>query len=487
MHAQDPVAFHARMGVHMRYLFAFISVLALGVLGCGETAGTGGSGGTAGTGGSGGMGGGGAIAGTGGDGGTDVMREWGTPELIETDAEDARFARVAMDPSGNAIAVWQQSDGTRTNIWSNRYTPTSGWGTAELIENDNAGIAWGPGVAMDPSGNAIAVWQQSDGTRENIWSNRYTATSGWSSAELIENDDTGSATRPQVAINPSGNAVAVWQQSDGTRENIWSNRYTATSGWSSAELVETDTGDALFPQVAIDPSGYALAVWQHWGGQSFYIVAELYRPHVGWGSGALVENAGGSAFPEVAMDENGNAVAVWQQSDGTRTSIWSSRSRYKPSNVWDWDWVEIIENDNAGNAFTSSLAMDPSGRAVAVWEQYDGLRFNIWSNRYTPSDGWGTAELLENDNAGDAATPRVAVDPHGKAVAVWQQSDGTRTNIWSNRYTPSDGWGTAELLENDNAGDALEPDVAMDAGGNAIAVWYQWDDMRRNIWSSRLQ
>jgi hypothetical protein len=41
----------------MRYLFGFICVLALGVMGCGETAGTGGSGGSAGT------------SGTGGDGG----------------------------------------------------------------------------------------------------------------------------------------------------------------------------------------------------------------------------------------------------------------------------------------------------------------------------------------------------------------------------------------------------------------------------------
>ena len=45
----------------MRYLFGFICVLALGVMGCGETAGTGGSGGTAGSGGVGGDGGTGGV------------------------------------------------------------------------------------------------------------------------------------------------------------------------------------------------------------------------------------------------------------------------------------------------------------------------------------------------------------------------------------------------------------------------------------------
>jgi hypothetical protein len=71
------------------------------------------------------------------------------------------------------LAVWDQSDGTRSNIWSNRYTPTGGWGTAERIETDDAGNALGPHVAIDGGGNAVVVWDQSDGTRANIWSNRF--------------------------------------------------------------------------------------------------------------------------------------------------------------------------------------------------------------------------------------------------------------------------------------------------------------------------
>jgi hypothetical protein len=54
----------------MRYLFGFMCVLALGVMGCGETAGTGGSGGTGGVGGgSAGAGGTAGSAGSGGSGG----------------------------------------------------------------------------------------------------------------------------------------------------------------------------------------------------------------------------------------------------------------------------------------------------------------------------------------------------------------------------------------------------------------------------------
>jgi len=49
---------------------------------------------------------------------------------------------------------------------------------------------------------------------------------------------------------------------------------------------------------------------------------------------------------------------------------------------------------------------------------------------------WGTAELVETANAGDAgrsALPQIAFDGSGNALAVWEQPDGTRASIWSNR------------------------------------------------------
>ena len=42
--------------------------------------------------------------------------------------------------------------------------------------------------------------------------------------------------------------------------------------------------------------------------------------------------------------------------------------------------------------------------------------------------------LIEDDNRGDALGQWVAVDSNGNAIVVWAQSDGTRLNIWSNRF-----------------------------------------------------
>ena len=48
-----------------------------------------------------------------------------------------------------------------------------GWGTAERIETDDSGHAAGVQIGVDTSGNAIAVWSQDDGSRNNIWAKRY--------------------------------------------------------------------------------------------------------------------------------------------------------------------------------------------------------------------------------------------------------------------------------------------------------------------------
>lgn len=40
-----------------------------------------------------------------------------------------------------------------------------------------------------------------------------------------DRDDAGDAERPQVAVDPSGNAVAVWTWSDGTTYKVRAARY----------------------------------------------------------------------------------------------------------------------------------------------------------------------------------------------------------------------------------------------------------------------
>ncbi len=393
------------------------------------------------------------------------------------------------------MAVWVQSDGTLSNVWASRYTPSAGWGTATLIETDNAGNAAAPQIALDGSGNAVAVWTQSDGSRDNVWANRYTLGTGWGTAALIETDNLGSASEVKLAVNAAGQAQAVWAQSDGSRTNIWANRFVPPTGWGTATLLETDNlGAANAPQIAVDSNGNAVALWQQSDGTRTNIWVNRFVQGA-WGGAQLIENnnAGNASAPQLAVDTNGNAVAVWKQANGVpglgigfdrSAAIWANR--FTPGS--GWGSAATIEPETAGESNDPQIAMDASGNVQAVWQRtiFGMVTINATTtteaNRYTAGTGWGTSQQL----AVSMFNARFATNAQGKEpVLIWSDTN----NFWSLRYTPSTGWGSRTLVFDDFRSGSPGPSLnqlamTFDATGNAVAVFARLDGLQGNLWAN---
>ena len=90
------------------------------------------------------------------------------------------------------------------------------------------------------------------------------------------------------------------------------------------------------------------------------------------------------------------------------------------------DIVVTAEFDSALNEATVTTAIESVSGQTLDMSQTWGFR--------TRDGEWGDPVLIEISNAGSASDPQVAADPNGNAVAVWTQSDGTRFNIWANRF-----------------------------------------------------
>ena len=371
---------------------------------------------------------------------------WGAAETMGRTWEGGAGAQyeVVMDVNGNGVAVWW--DGASDGVWANRYTPTGAWGTEERIESIS-GQANGPKVTFDPNGNALAIWSQWDGSVSvedlpvySIWANRYSPSDGWGVAELLENNEER-AHSPQLATDADGNAVAVWCHWDDSlsilglrRYSIWANRYTATGGWGTAELVENaGAWGQSQPQIAMNADGDAQVIWSQRDGAEYSIWAKRYSPTGAWGVAERVDADRGAGptrrHPQVAVDANGNALALWQQGDdGTapRYDIWANRY------TWDdgWGVPELIETDDLLTASGARLAIDPMGNGLAVWLQYDRDSYPdgsaIWANRYRVSGGWGAAERIENPH--HSSDPALAMDANGNALVVWEA--WTLGGIW---------------------------------------------------------
>ena len=79
---------------------------------------------------------------------------------------------------------------------------------------------------------------------------------------------------------------------------------------------------------------------------------------------------------------------------------------------------------------------------------------------------WRTPQNL----ASDSYAPEVAVSPQGTAVAVWVGWDGVNTRIQASARPKGGAWGAPVFIGGANQNTEL-PHVAMDAQGNAVAVW----------------
>jgi hypothetical protein len=406
---------------------------------------------------------------------------WSGATTVEISAESADQPHVSYNASGHAMAVWTQFDGIVTSIWGSKFDqPSNTWRKAALVEQITGGNAAGPKVSVDAAGNALVVWQQrvtGGASQWSIYANHYRISTGtWATAEPIETGTAGDAVAPKVVVDAGGNGLAVWRQFDGAHADVWANRYTAsTTSWGTPTLLESDdTGNADAPRIAMDGDGNAIAVWSQkvFGWNS--ILANRFTTSTGsWGTATLVEtnDTSNAKFPEIAVDSTGNAMVVWRE-DTAPSRIASNRFNM---GAGTWGTPALIDT-GASVATSPAVAMDGYGNALAAWTQGD----DAMANRFDAGTGtWGAPVLIEANNMGPVGVYDVviAADKAGNAIAVWDQFDGIQTNIFANRYNAGNGtWGTAAVIETDDAGPARSVRIANDPlTGSALAVWTQED------------
>ncbi len=87
----------------------------------------------------------------------------------------------------------------------------------------------------------------------------------------------------------------------------------------------------------------------------------------------------------------------------------------------------------SGAAYGVSVYAQPAGQSCAVSNGAGTVAGVNVTHVAVSCRGWGVAALIEKDDA-DAYDPQIAIDASGNALAVWAQRDGARWNIWANRY-----------------------------------------------------
>jgi hypothetical protein len=178
----------------------------------------------------------------------------------------------------------------------------------------------------------VAVWTRRNSPTDVVQSSRRPAGGSWETAVTLSVAG-DSAEAPQVSLDPSGNAVAVWSRTDATPRVIQAAERPAGGGWLPPALLSVIGRSANEPQVATDSVGNAVAVWAREDGANTIVQAAGHDGHGPELRSLLVPGAG------TVREELAFSVSPFD--------VWS------PVGVASWDFGD--ESGAGGNAVTHSF------------------------------------------------------------------------------------------------------------------------------------
>lgn len=402
--------------------------------------------------------------------------DWGEEFVLSVG--DVLNYDLAMSDDGKGVVVWSVYDDPVYTIYAKRYSADKGWDESPTEVYANAYAINELKVAIDDAGNAFAIWREWTGMTNVLRASHYEYGNVWVAAVSIRPDPSPAASSLGIAMDDSGNAIAVWIQDESSYPSILANRYEDGVGWGTPTLLENQPGEASLLNIVVDVDGNALVVWRQFNLSDYNLRYNRYNVTDGWDNSNIFQDTlGFITNVELAGDDDGNAIAIWRYYD---TANYDLYFRIYTAGI-GWQSIGLVE-DSPDSPYYPKIAMDGNGRAIAVWQQFDGSYENVLACRYTPGAGWDSAEPIES-NQGNVNFPQIAMDSSGNAIAVWTQFYGEQKNLWGNRYDVGTGWGTALLLENYHLGNAMESFVEMDDNLNAIIIWRQYYIWESEIWA----
>jgi hypothetical protein len=187
---------------------------------------------------------------------------------------------VDTNVAGEVFVIWEQSrtlanSSLEHSVDTARFDPGNGtWSRAATIATHSAYLSW-PQVAVDSSGNALAIWDRTETLGGSVSSVRGSwfdpASSAWGAPILIDETGTGDVSDVTFALDAAGNAEVVWYENG---KGMIERRYSAGAGlWgtfnprtpasSRLTLDMSDTGYAVLIGDSMDYSAipWTVAAW----------------------------------------------------------------------------------------------------------------------------------------------------------------------------------------------------------------------------------
>ncbi|HET9204705.1 MAG TPA: hypothetical protein VFO28_00610 [Burkholderiaceae bacterium] len=295
-------------------------------------------------------------------------------------------------------------------------------------------------------------------------------------------------TRPRVASDATGTVLAVW--GTGAVGRFYDPVSAAWQPLAAIEHSTFGTGFSDTPVPLLDGSGNALVVFTHLFPGEWFLASNYFSRNAGtWGqlpAGAendiLGQVPGSLIFGfiddvQLTASTGGDFLVAWRatEEDSGRDMI---RIAHFTGRTQSWDMARtLVPPAERVYIVLERIASDAMGNALVLWTEFDGTQTALKTVRVDRTGATcSPAQAIDRAASGGAAD--LAVDPLGNAIAIWQQFEGSRTdigarsNIAISRFDHATGAWTDAVLAETQPGNAISPRASA-AGGQALLGWIQ--------------
>lgn len=370
-------------------------------------------------------------------------------------------------------------------------------------------------MALDGQDNPVVAWSEevTAGGRASIFVYRWDGNAFTPIGNALNGTSSGSASKPALVLDGSGNPIVAWQESDGFNENIYVRRWTGTT-WQSvgagAISAENDTRPSPTPTPARNPSlaVHGNNIYVAWDEMNVDEYSSIYvRKSVDGGAFIGAGQSGGmvnavskltsGAKPSLVLDSNGNPIVAFQE---------QTLEQYSPTNIYvmrlqpDGYWAYAVPpfyGDDTNGYVSGGLSATPGGETPArdcslsidgqnnlylAWaeESYvDGPR-DIQVFRSTGPQSWERvgSPLSAYGGYTYAGQARIKSTPAGKLIIAWREFDGNsetgHDHLFASHWN-NNSWNSLTTSDGINQGqdNSLQPMLATDSAGRAMVAWYE--------------
>ena len=220
------------------------------------------------------------------------------------------------------------------------------------------------------------------------------------------------------------------------------------------------------------------------GGTGVAVAAEAPAP--GWGPVVdLTQPARSTYAPDLALDPDGKALAVWIRGEKARSRVMAAWQRASGT------WTVPRRVPGTGGAVEAEIAFEGDGDLVLAWAA--GRR--VKAVRRSAGGSWGEPATLHRTPAGVRGTRPasldLAVNARGRAVLSWETLDDDLDSTYARSRVQAvvggakGRWSRARTLS--SAGrDAFGAEVAVSRAGRVAVVWDETAGSRGQIMTASL-